>query len=406
MVSRAQNPRGELIQLAAEMRAEGVAVTAVQIRDAAAALDALDPRWPRHGYWALRCALVRRQQDLAAFDAAFRRWSNSRRRPSPRGAANERVVGPERAAGGNSESGPISDADGGRQAEGAADGAQRLGSSAQERLRHLDFSAYGPAELRRLHRAMELLARRLPRRREQRLKRSRMARRVDLRRTVAAATRTEGLPLRRAWRERRRRPFRLVLVLDISRSMDAYARALLSFAHAAVRANRRVEVFTFGTRLTRATSSLAESQPDRALAAVARTVPDWSSGTRIGENLATLNERWGGHGLLSDALVVILSDGCEHGDPTLLAEELAKLRRRAHALVWVNPLAGDVDYAPRAAGMAAALPQLDELLAGHDLTAIETLVEVVCALDGRRTAPRCTASGRTASADDPQGLTL
>ncbi|HEX5146298.1 MAG TPA: VWA domain-containing protein, partial [Conexibacter sp.] len=195
------------------------------------------------------------------------------------------------------------------------------------------------------------------------------------------------VPLRRAWRAPRRRPFKLVLVLDVSGSMQAYARVLLTFAHAAVHADRRVEAFTFGTRLTRVTRQLAERHPDRALAAVARAVPDWSSGTRIGENVAALNERWGRRGVTRGAIVVILSDGWERGDPALLAGELAKLRRSARRLIWVNPLAGHEGYEPLAAGMAAALPQLDRLLAGHDLAALETLVEVVCTLGAGRAAP-------------------
>ncbi len=230
---------------------------------------------------------------------------------------------------------------------------------------------------------MERIARELPRRLQRRLEPSRARRALDVRRTLLAALHTDGVPLRRAWRAPRERPFKLVLVLDVSGSMQAYARVLLLFAHAAVHADRRVEAFTFGTRLTRVTGPLAAAHPDRALAAVARAVPDWSSGTRIGENVRALNERWGRRGVTRGAFVVILSDGWERGDPALLGAELARLRRSARRLVWVNPLAGHAGYEPLAAGMAAALPHVDRLLAGHDLASLEALVQVICSLASR-----------------------
>lgn len=374
----------QLAAFAALLRADGVAIAVEQIGDAAAALAALEPARAREGYWALRCTLVGRREDLAPFDRAFARfWGPppielvTSRQPFDAGGdgapPGEPVPEPVRAA-----------AHGDDASTGEDPSARRVSVSARERLRTLDFSAYAPDELRRARRAMERLAHGLPRRRERRLEPSRAGRRLDTRRTLVAALRTDGVPLRRAWRAPRRRPFKLVLVLDVSGSMQAYARALLTFAHAAVRADRRVEAFTFGTRLTRVTRQLAERHPDRALAGVARAVPDWSSGTRIGENLRALNERWGRRGVTRGAIVVILSDGCERGEPTLLADQLATLRRCARRIVWVNPLAGHAGYEPLAAGMAAALPQLDRLLAGHDLAALETLVDVVCSLDAGR----------------------
>ncbi|HEX4804317.1 MAG TPA: VWA domain-containing protein, partial [Conexibacter sp.] len=382
-------------------RPAGVAVSAPErVGDAARALGALDPRRAREGYWALRCTLVTRREDLPRFDRAFAQfWGPAR--PAPPAAAPE--PGPAPAAGED----PDEAAGGAAPAlelvhtAAAASGAEPAGEdedgrpagvavSAHERLRTLDFSAYGPDDLRRARRAMERLARELPRRIERRLEPSRARTALDVRRTLLAALHTDGVPLRRAWRAPRERPFKLVLVLDVSGSMQAYARALLLFAHAAVHADRRVEAFTFGTRLTRVTRALAAAHPDRALAAVARAVPDWSSGTRIGENVRALNERWGRRGLTRGAFVVILSDGWERGDPALLGEELARLRRGARRVVWVNPLAGHAGYEPLAAGMAAALPHLDRLLAGHDLASLEALVQVVCSL----ASPMPVAAGR------------
>lgn len=379
---------GQLAAFAALLRAEGVPVAAERVAAAAQALGALDPRRAREGYWALRCTLVARREHLEPFERAFATFWHDLPATFP-------LELPQPAPGGGDGAGDapalelVHGAPAGAQDEGEDDDAPapQAAWSAHERLRTLDFAAYGPDELRQARRAMERLARELPRRLERRLEPSRARRRLDVRRTLLDSLHTDGVPLRRAWRAPRRRPFKLVLVLDVSGSMQAYARALLTFAHAAVHADRRVEAFTFGTRLTRVTRQLAERHPDRALAAVARAVPDWSSGTRIGENVAALNEQWGRRGVTRGAIVVILSDGWERGDPALLADELARLRRSARTLIWVNPLAGHAGYEPLAAGMAAALPQLDRLLAGHDLAALETLVEVVCGAGGRAVAP-------------------
>lgn len=377
-----------LVAFAGLLRARGVAVAPERVADALLALRALDPRRPRQGYWALRCVFATRHEDLARFDRAFAEtWGGLPPPLAPtdpadgapaegdEGAGGEApAVERDRLVGDDASSGGEQDEDA-EEASGAA-----AARSAHERLRTLDFAAYGPEDLRRARRAMEQLARALPRRVERRLAPARARGRLDVRRTLLDALHTDGVPLRRAWRAPRRRPFKLVLVLDVSGSMAAYAQALLTFAHAAVHADRRVEAFTFGTRLTRVTPALAQRHPDRALDAAARLVPDWFSGTRIGENLATLNERWGRRGVTRGALVVILSDGWERGDPGVLAAELAQLRRSARRLLWVNPLAGHEGYAPLAAGMAAALPHVDRLLPGHDLAALEGLVDAICAL--------------------------
>ena len=191
------------------------------------------------------------------------------------------------------------------------------------------------------------------------------------------AFRTEGEPLRRSWRRRRVKPLRLVLVLDVSASMGVYARALAQFAHAATRSGGHVEAFAFGTRLTRITAALRSPDPDAALGALGKAVPDWQGGTRIGESLRELLDRWGRRGPVRGAVVVLCSDGLERGDPQLLAEQMRRLSRLARRIVWVNPLKGSPEYEPLAHGMAAALPYVHEFLAGHNLASLEELASAV-----------------------------
>jgi len=173
------------------------------------------------------------------------------------------------------------------------------------------------------------------------------------------------------------RPRRVVLICDVSGSMEPYARALVRFLHAAVVGRTQVEAFALGTRLTRITRELSSRDPDVAIAAAARRVVDWSGGTRIGDGLREFNDRWGVRGMARGAVVVILSDGWDRGAPEVLAEQMARLARVAHRVVWVNPLKATPEYAPLARGMAAALPHVDEFVEGHSLAALEDLVSVI-----------------------------
>jgi uncharacterized protein with von Willebrand factor type A (vWA) domain len=201
---------------------------------------------------------------------------------------------------------------------------------------------------------------------------------VDVRRSIRRSLRTDGELLRLARRERQRRHRRLVLMLDVSGSMADYSRALLQFAHSAARAGRvPTEVFCFGTRLTRVTHELRRHRADTALAKAAAAVVDWEGGTRIGESLGTFLRMWGRRGLARGAVVVICSDGLDRGDPLHLTAEMAKLSRLAHRVVWVNPLKGDPRYEPLARGMSAALPFVDEFVAGHDLSSLDGLAALL-----------------------------
>ena len=267
----------------------------------------------------------------------------------------------------------------GRREAPAADGAEVVPSawSDVELLRHKDFAAYDQAELALAHALIVQLARRGPTRLS---RRARPARRrghePDLRRILRASLRTAGDPVYRHWPGPSRRPRPVVLVCDVSGSMSAYARMLLQYLQASVAARRRVEAFAFGTRLTRITNELAGRDPDRALQRATEAVTDFAGGTRIGSALAELN-RAHGRRVGRGAVVIILSDGWDRGDPELLATEMGRLRRSAHRLVWLNPLAAHPDFEPLTRGMRAAVPHADELLAGNSLASLEELAVIL-----------------------------
>jgi uncharacterized protein with von Willebrand factor type A (vWA) domain len=252
--------------------------------------------------------------------------------------------------------------------------------SATEVLRHKDFATYSHEEFAEAKRLMAdvRLAGALRRSRRMKAARSRgVGARPDVRRTVRYALRAGGEPVRRAWREPSRTPRRVVLLCDVSGSMEPYARGLARFLHAAVAGRGRVEAFALGTRLTRMTRALSSRDPDRALAAAARAVVDWGGGTRLGDGLRAFNDQWGTRGMARGAVVVILSDGWDRGEPDVLAEQMGRLHRVAHKIVWVNPLKAAPGYAPLARGMAAALPYVDDFVAGHSLASLEALVKVI-----------------------------
>jgi uncharacterized protein len=249
-------------------------------------------------------------------------------------------------------------------------------ASPQERLAAKSFAALDAAELEHVRRLMRSLRLAPPQRQTRRARRARHGRRPDLRRTLRRSLRTGGDPVRYARRARRERPRRLVLILDGSGSMEPYARALLQFVESAV-GGARAEAFVFATRLTRVTRALAGRRPEAAIRRALATAPDWSGGTRLAEALKRFNDRHGRRGLARGAVVVILSDGWESGDPAAVGREMARLRRLAWRIVWVNPRAAAAGFAPLAGGMAAALPYCDALLSGHSLEALDAVVEAI-----------------------------
>jgi len=319
-------------------------------------------------YWAGRATLLRRPEDIAAYDGGFRQfWLGG----PPPGRGWGRVV-------------PVAvevpvDDDGGDRATEAEAGqrTQVVRYSRVETLRQKDFAAYTAEDFDAAHRLLAALRVGGPTRPSRRRRPARAGRHPDLRRTVRRALHTGGEPVTLAWRAPGVQDRRMVLLCDISGSMEPYSRALLRFAHAAVLGRRRVEVFALGTRLSRLTRPLASRDPDAALAAASRAVPDWSGGTRLGDGLRAFNEEWGVRGMARGAVVVILSDGWDRGDPAVLAEQMARLHRVAHRVVWVNPLKASPGYAPLARGMAAALPWVDAFVEGHSVAALEHLAAVI-----------------------------
>jgi uncharacterized protein with von Willebrand factor type A (vWA) domain len=367
---------GKLTLLAASMRAAGVRVGVGELLSAHRALSAVDPADREAAYFALRATLCSRHDDLAAFDAAFAEWFLPAAPPAtdlPPGFEEAAKLALPRAA--VPGEGRMVDLDAEADVVPAA-------WSDVELLRDKDFADYTEEERRRARLVMRRLAAAAPARPSRRTRAARRrgaappAGRLDLRGTMRASLRTAGDPFERHWREPGERPRPLVLVCDVSGSMEPYARMLLAYVQACVAARRRVEAFVFGTHLTRVTAELRDRDPDAALERAAGATQDWSGGTRIGEALATLN-REHGRRLGRGAVVVLLSDGWDRGDPALLEREVARLARCSHRLIWLNPLKAHPDYQPLTRGMQAALPHVDEFMAANSLASLEELAEAL-----------------------------
>jgi uncharacterized protein with von Willebrand factor type A (vWA) domain len=322
-------------------------------------------------YWAGRATLIRRPEDVAVYDRAFRVFWDDVAAPARIAEEPEPLMITLAVDDGGDDTGP-------EQAAPSDEKTIELRFSATEVLRQKDFADYDDDELAEAHRLMGRLRFVGSPRRSLRLERaSRRTPRPDIRRTVRAALRTEGEPMRRHFRAPATRFRRLVLLLDVSGSMEPYARALLRFVQAAVAGRRRVEAFALGTRLTRLTRELGSRDPDRALRQAAHRVLDWSGGTRLGDGLRQFNDEWGVRGMARGAVVVILSDGWDRGDPEALGREMQRLGRVAHRIIWVNPLKVTPGYAPLARGMSAALPYVDRFVEGHSLAALDRLAEIL-----------------------------
>jgi uncharacterized protein len=359
------------VGFARALRAAGVPVPPGRVLTFVAALAQVGLDRRQAVYWAGHATLVGRPEDRPVYDRIFDAfWLGEVQ-------AAWSVTPPTVTVIVDDESGDDPDPDGDE--DDPAD-VLEVRYSRTEILRQRDFAQLTPeewAEAERLIAELRLTAelRRARRRRPAR----RRATQPDLRRTVRRALPTGGEPVRLAWRTRTLRPRRLVVLVDVSGSMDSYARALMRLAHAAMRARNgvQVEVFTLGTRLTRLTRELSQRDPDSALAAAAGSVPDWSGGTRLGECLREFNDRWGARGMARGAVTVVFSDGWDRGDPAELGAEMARLHRLAHRLVWVNPLKASPGFAPLARGMAAALPWVDDFVAGHSVAALQELAAVI-----------------------------
>jgi uncharacterized protein len=359
---------GLLAAFAAELRAAGLAVGSGDVMTYCSALAGLDPADLGDLYWAGRTTLVNRRDDLAVYDEVFRRFFLG-----SGGPADEQLTLMLRAsAEAMGELAMPSTEPPGAEQESEDEALLGWMASDVDALKHKSFAACTPEELAALRRIMTRIRLTPPRRRTRRTAPARSGRRPDPRRTVRETMRMHGEPAQLYWRRRRVRLRPLILILDISGSMADYSRNLLQFAHCARRAASRVEVFCFGTRLTRVTSALESRSPDEALARAARAAFDWDGGTRIGESLEVFVHDWARRGLCRGGVVVICSDGLDRGDPDVLAAAMERLARLSYRVVWLNPHKGDNrDFRPSTLGMMVAAPHIDLVLSGHDLNSLE-----------------------------------
>ncbi len=366
-----------LARFGRELRAAGMAVGSGDIISYCAAAAELDPADLVDLYWAGRCVLVSRRDDIAVYDRVFRRFFLGDDDPvaellrlnadAVSQVSQAALVVPSTEPGSDDE---------------RDEAMLGLMASGAETLRYKAFAACTPEELAAVRRIMARIRLMPPRRRTRRTAPARRGQAVDVRRMVRRSMRMHGEPAELFWRDRKQRLRPLILILDVSGSMADYSRNLLQFAYSAKRAAARVEVFCFGTRLTRITRELDHRRPDDALASAARTVFDWEGGTRIGASLDSFVREWGRRGLCRGGIVVICSDGLDRGDPGVLSAAMERLARLSHRIVWLNPHKGtDAAFRPSTLGMMVAAPHVDLLLSGHDLRSLEEFATVLPTLN-------------------------
>jgi uncharacterized protein len=404
--------------LGQRLRAAGVPTTPERASRFAQSVALVAPVRRRELYWTARSVFVSSQAQLPTFDRVFAAVFDPALEPdeergdpySPPLSAAQRsgrppvpearlVAGEKRSAEGGVMRGAVSPPGDDRDADELE--VPLAIASEEERLRKKSFEALDPEELERIRRLMASLELAAPQRRSRRRRRARRGEDLDLRRTLRTSLRTGGDPMTLASRSRRTRPRRLVLLCDISGSMEPYARAYLHLLTSAVASGAPAEAFVFATRLTRLTRALGGRNPDAAIQRAVEAAPDWSSGTRIGEALRTFNDRYGRRGMARGAVVVILSDGWERADPALVGREMERLARLAHRIVWVNPRAAASGFSPGVGGMAAALPHCDALVSGHS---VEALDEVAEAIAGGESSPEVAWTGERDPAEAPERL--
>ncbi len=363
---------GLLVSFAGELRAAGLRVGSGDVLLYGSALAQLDPSDLVDLYWAGRTTLVTRHDDIARYDEVFRRFFlGTTSTADPELTLMLRASAEAQGALALPSTEPGEDA-------GEDEAVLGWMASDVDALKHKSFPACTPEELAALRRIMARIRLTPPRRRTRRTTAARSGTRPDPRRTVRESMRTHGEPARLYWRRRKVRLRPLILILDISGSMADYSRSLLQFAHSAKRSAGRVEVFCFGTRLTRVTGAMECRRPDEALDQAARAAFDWDGGTRIGDSLDTFVRTWGRRGLCRGGIVVVCSDGLDRGDPAVLAAAMERLSRLSYRLVWVNPHKGDdPGFRPSTLGMMVAAPHIDLLVSGHDLNSLEKLAALL-----------------------------
>ncbi len=361
-----------LVDFGERLRSAGIPVGSGELLAFCGAVASLDPGDLLDVYWGGRATLLTRRDQIPIYDRVFRSFflDSHDVLPEPMKLALKRS---------DIESQAVIEVpatEPGR--PGKDEEEERLGLMASdlEIWRNKAFAVCTEEELAALRRIMNRIRVVPPRRRSRRTLAAPAGDRPDLRRTVRTTMRMHGEPSELFWRRRRLKTRPLVLILDVSGSMADYSRNLLQFAYSTRRAATRVEVFCFGTRLTRITRALERRRPDDALDQAARLVFDWEGGTRIGESIDTFVRQWGRRGMSRGSIVVICSDGLDRGDPALLAGAMERLSRLSHKVVWMNPHKGDDrDFRPTTLGMMVAEPYIDLLLSGHDLASLEELAD-------------------------------
>ena len=367
---------GLLVNFAGELRTAGLAVGSGDVLVYCSALGQLDPADLVDLYWAGRTTLISRHDDIATYDQVFRRFFLDAQGPAE--DMLTLMLRPSAEAQGTLALPATEPGDDEHEDEAV------LGwmASDVDALKHKSFAACTPEELAALRRIMTRIKLTPPRRRTRRSAPARTGSRPDPRRTVRESMRMHGEPARLYWRRRKVRLRPLILILDISGSMADYSRSLLQFAHSAKRSGGRVEVFCFGTRLTRVTGAMQCRRPDEALERAARAAFDWDGGTKIGDCLEAFVRGWARRGLCRGGVVVICSDGLDRGDPDVLAAAMERLSLLSHRLVWLNPHKGDDrSFRPSTLGMMVAAPHIDLLLSGHDLNSLEKLATLLPGLN-------------------------
>ena len=403
---------GNLLRFGRRLRSAGMPVGSGQILDFVQAVEAVGVVRRDDIYSAARSTLLTRPEQVPLFNAEFQRfWADLVDQKAP--MFSEAVHGDDEESIGAPDASKKKQEEGGegQKGEGAdksiiavegTDNVQDVGEteeyevppedvlifSSSEALRKKDFAQFSADELAEARRLIESMDWRLGTRLTRRKQRATHGEFIDYRATLRGAIRQGGVPLDLKWRTRKERMRPLVLICDISGSMDRYSRLLLRFVHALEHGLDSVEVFVFGTRLTRITRELRKKNVDQAIADVVSSVDDWSGGTRIGESIHSFNFKWSRRVLRSGATVVVISDGWDRGDPQLLGAEMARLQRSCRRVIWLNPLLGAPGYQPLTQGIKASLPYVDHFLPIHNLKSMEALAKLLGAVEGTQPVRR------------------
>ena len=367
------------------LHSAGIPVTPERSGRFAAAIDLTAPATYADLYWAARITLISGHDQLEQFDRVFSHvFGELADRAGTRGdpAAPPAGSKPQRRSTQSSDNrrGPSGAGRSGEDHPHCDDDVEgetlAMTSSGDEHLHQADYAALTPSELMGLRKLMTEMRLAPPKRTRRRTQRSSRGHRLDMRATMRRSRRTAGDPVERIRRRHTVRPRRLVMIADVSGSMEPYARAYLQMLHCAA-GGANAETFVFATRLTRLTRHLRVRNPNVALQRAAASAPDWAGGTRLGDALKAFNDGWGRRGLARGAVLLIVSDGWDSGDPAVVAEQMARLSRLAHHVVWVNPRKQSQSYRPLVGAMSAALPYIDSFVSGHSLDAMHEVLQAI-----------------------------